>query len=47
MELMLMYLPLLSPYRGHGSDSVKELFADTLMLTSTINNEKNQGIDRK
>ena len=36
---------ILSPYRGHGSDPVKELFADTLMFTSTINNEKNQGVD--
>jgi hypothetical protein len=35
---------IISPYGGHGSDSVRELFADTLMLTSTINNEKNQGI---
>ena len=38
---------IISPYRGHGSDPVKELFADTLMFTSTINNEKNQGIDVK
>ena len=36
---------ILSPYRGHGSDPVRELFADTLMFTSTINNEKNQGVD--
>jgi hypothetical protein len=36
---------IISPYRGHGSDPVKELFADTLMFTSTINNEKNQGVD--
>jgi len=35
---------IISPYRGHGSDPVKELFADTLMFTSTINNEKNQGV---
>jgi len=38
---------ILSPYRGHGSDPVRELFADTLMFTSTINNEKNQGVDVK
>ncbi|CAB5221891.1 hypothetical protein UFOVP242_126 [uncultured Caudovirales phage] len=35
---------ILSPYGGHGSDPVRELNADTLMFTSTINNEKNQGI---
>ncbi len=35
---------ILSPYGGHGSDPVAELFADTLMFTSTINNEKNHGI---
>ena len=35
---------IISPYNGHGSDPVRELFADTLMFTSTINNEKNQGI---
>ena len=38
---------IISPYRGHGSDPVKELFADTLMFTSTINNENNQGVDVK
>jgi len=38
---------ILSPYRGHGSDPVRELFADTLMFTSTINNEKNHGVDVK
>ena len=38
---------IISPYRGHGSDPVRELFADTLMFTSTINNEKNQGVDVK
>ena len=36
---------IISPVGGHGSDPVRELFADTLMFTSTINNEKNQGID--
>ena len=38
---------IIYPYRGHGSDPVSELFADTLMFTSTINNEKNQGVDVK
>lgn len=38
---------IISPYRGHGSDPVSELFADTLMFTSTINNEKNLGVDVK
>jgi hypothetical protein len=36
---------IISPFRGHGSDPVRELFADTLMFTSTINNEKNHGVD--
>jgi hypothetical protein len=36
---------IISPIGGHGSDPIKELQADTLMFTSTINNEKNQGID--
>jgi hypothetical protein len=36
---------IISPFNGHGSDPVRELFADTLMFTSTINNEKNHGID--
>jgi len=36
---------ILSPQGGHGSNSIKELFADTILLYSTINNEKNQGID--
>ena len=35
---------IISPYNGHGYDPVNELFADSLMLFSTINNEKNQGI---
>jgi hypothetical protein len=35
---------ILSPFGGHGSNPVKELFADSVMLFSTINNEKNQGI---
>lgn len=36
---------ILSPFGGHGSDAVSELFCDTIMFTSTINNEKNQGIN--
>lgn len=36
---------ILSPPGGHGSDPVRELFADTLMFTSTINNEKNHGVN--
>jgi len=36
---------IMSPTGGHGSDPVRELFADTLMFTSTINNEKNHGVD--
>lgn len=35
---------IISPFGGHGSDAVKELFADTLMVYSTVNNEKNHGI---
>lgn len=34
---------IFSPAGGHGSDPVSELFADTIMFTSTINNEKNHG----
>ena len=37
-------IAIVSPIGGHGSNPVKELFADTLMFYSTINNEKNQGI---
>ena len=36
---------IISPFGGHGSDPVKELFADSVMLFSTINNEKNQGVN--
>lgn len=35
---------IISPFRGHGSDPVAELFADTIIVYSTINNEFNQGI---
>lgn len=33
------------PPGGHGSDAVKELFADTLMFYSTINNDKLHNIN--
>lgn len=36
---------ILPPQGGHGSDAVKELFADTLMFYSTINNELIHGIN--
>lgn len=36
---------IFSPLGGHGSDPVKELFADTILLYSTINNEKNHGVE--
>lgn len=36
---------IFSPFRGHGSNAVKELFADAVILYSTINNEKNQGVN--
>jgi len=36
---------ILSPYGGHGSNSIKELYADAIMLYSTVNNENNQGIN--
>lgn len=35
---------ILSPQGGHGFNPVKELFADTLIIYSTVNNEKNQGL---
>ena len=35
---------ILSPYNGHGFDPIKQLFADTVLLYSTINNEANQGV---
>lgn len=33
------------PYGGHGFDSVRELFADTLIFYSTINNERIHQVD--
>lgn len=35
---------IISPVGGHGFNPINELFADTIMLYSTINNERNQGI---
>lgn len=34
---------ILSPPGGHGKDAVSELFCDAIMLTSSINNDKNHG----
>lgn len=36
---------IFSPVGGHGSDAVTELFADTLMFTSQINDEKSHGFN--
>lgn len=36
---------ILSPSGGHGSNAVKELFADTIMFYSTINNETIHGLN--
>jgi hypothetical protein len=36
---------IFSPAGGHGSDVVTELFADTIMFTSSINNERNHGFE--
>jgi hypothetical protein len=36
---------IFSPAGGHGSDAVAELFADAIMFTSSINNEKNHGFE--
>lgn len=35
--------PIFSPFGGHGKNAVKELFADTLMLYSTINEDTIHG----
>jgi hypothetical protein len=35
---------ILSPYGGHGRDAIGELNADTIMLTTTINNDKNHNL---
>jgi hypothetical protein len=36
---------IFSPQGGHGSDAIRELFADTLIFYSTINNERIHGLD--
>ena len=36
---------IISPVNGHGFNPVKELFADSLMFYSTINNERLHGVD--
>jgi len=36
---------IISPPNGHGSDGVNELYADTLMFYSTINNDKLHNIN--
>lgn len=35
---------IISPIGGHGKDAIRELMSDSVMIYSTINNEKNQGI---
>lgn len=35
---------ILSPTGGHGKDAVSELFCDSVMLTSSINNDRNHGV---
>lgn len=35
---------IFSPVGGHGSNAIKELFADTIIFYSTINNEKIHGL---
>tara|TARA_R100000908_G_C3748294_1_gene143234 strand:+ start:142 stop:2085 length:1944 start_codon:yes stop_codon:yes gene_type:complete len=37
--------PIISPPNGHGFDAPTELFAETVILFSTINNENIQGVD--
>lgn len=37
--------PIISPKGGHGKDVVEELYASTLMLTTRLVGEKNQGIE--
>ena len=36
---------IMSPVGGHGKDAIKEFHADTIMLYSTINNDKNHGLE--
>ena len=35
---------IISPIGGHGKNSIKELYANTLMFYTTISNDKNQGL---
>ena len=35
---------IISPYGGHGKDAVTELFANSVLLYSTMNNEKLNGV---
>lgn len=37
--------PIISPPGGHGSNSIKEFFADSLLFFSTINNERIHNVD--
>ncbi len=37
--------PIISPQGGHGSNPVKEFFADSLLFFSTINNERIHSVD--
>jgi len=36
---------IISPPGGHGSNAIKELFANTILFFSTINNEKIHGVE--
>lgn len=36
---------IISPYGGHGFDPVRELFANTMLLFSTINNDKIHNVE--
>lgn len=36
---------IISPYKGHGSNAVNELFAKTLVFFTNISTDKNQGFD--
>lgn len=37
--------PIISPRGGHGKDAIEELYASTIMLSSRLVKEKNQGVD--
>jgi len=36
--------PIIAPYSGHGSNPVKELYASSVILSSGLTQEKNQGM---